>query len=918
MTNYSLRARMMILILAPTVLIGLLLSIFFVVHRYNDLQRQLEDAGASIIEPLAVSSEYGMNLQNRESIGQLISVLHRRHSDIVRAISVYDDHNRLFVTSNFHLDPSQMQLPAGAPFPRRLSVDRHGDIMILRTPIISESYSPDESAIADAKNTKNMLGYVALELDLKSVRLQQYKEIFISSVMMLFCIGIALIFGWRLMRDVTGPIRNMVNTVDRIRRGQLDSRVEGFMLGELDMLKNGINSMAMSLAAYHEEMQHNIDQATSDLRETLEQMEIQNVELDLAKKRAQEAARIKSEFLANMSHELRTPLNGVIGFTRLTLKTELNPTQRDHLNTIERSANNLLAIINDVLDFSKLEAGKLILESIPFPLRNTLDEVVTLLAHSSHDKGLELTLNIKNDVPDNVIGDPLRLQQVITNLVGNAIKFTESGNIDILVEKRALSNTKVQIEVQIRDTGIGIPERDQSRLFQAFRQADASISRRHGCTGLGLVITQKLVNEMGGDISFHSQPNRGSTFWFHIHLDLNPNVIIDGPSTACLAGKRLAYIEPNATAAQCTLDLLSDTPVEVVYSPTFSALPLAHYDIMILSVPVTFREPLTMQHERLAKAASMTDFLLLALPCHAQINAEKLKQGGAAACLLKPLTSTRLLPALTEYCQLNHHPEPLLMDTSKITMTVMAVDDNPANLKLIGALLEDKVQHVELCDSGHQAVDRAKQMQFDLILMDIQMPDMDGIRACELIHQLPHQQQTPVIAVTAHAMAGQKEKLLSAGMNDYLAKPIEEEKLHNLLLRYKPGANVAARLMAPEPAEFIFNPNATLDWQLALRQAAGKPDLARDMLQMLIDFLPEVRNKIEEQLVGENPNGLVDLVHKLHGSCGYSGVPRMKNLCQLIEQQLRSGVHEEELEPEFLELLDEMDNVAREAKKILG
>lgn len=918
MTNYSLRARMMILILAPTVLIGLLLSIFFVVHRYNDLQRQLEDAGASIIEPLAVSSEYGMNLQNRESIGQLISVLHRRHSDIVRAISVYDDHNRLFVTSNFHLDPSQMQLPAGAPFPRRLSVDRHGDIMILRTPIISESYSPDESAIADAKNTKNMLGYVALELDLKSVRLQQYKEIFISSVMMLFCIGIALIFGWRLMRDVTGPIRNMVNTVDRIRRGQLDSRVEGFMLGELDMLKNGINSMAMSLAAYHEEMQHNIAQATSDLRETLEQMEIQNVELDLAKKRAQEAARIKSEFLANMSHELRTPLNGVIGFTRLTLKTELNPTQRDHLNTIERSANNLLAIINDVLDFSKLEAGKLILESIPFPLRNTLDEVVTLLAHSSHDKGLELTLNIKNDVPDNVIGDPLRLQQVITNLVGNAIKFTESGNIDILVEKRALSNTKVQIEVQIRDTGIGIPERDQSRLFQAFRQADASISRRHGGTGLGLVITQKLVNEMGGDISFHSQPNRGSTFWFHIHLDLNPNVIIDGPSTACLAGKRLAYIEPNATAAQCTLDLLSDTPVEVVYSPTFSALPLAHYDIMILSVPVTFREPLTMQHERLAKAASMTDFLLLALPCHAQINAEKLKQGGAAACLLKPLTSTRLLPALTEYCQLNHHPEPLLMDTSKITMTVMAVDDNPANLKLIGALLEDKVQHVELCDSGHQAVDRAKQMQFDLILMDIQMPDMDGIRACELIHQLPHQQQTPVIAVTAHAMAGQKEKLLSAGMNDYLAKPIEEEKLHNLLLRYKPGANVAARLMAPEPAEFIFNPNATLDWQLALRQAAGKPDLARDMLQMLIDFLPEVRNKIEEQLVGENPNGLVDLVHKLHGSCGYSGVPRMKNLCQLIEQQLRSGVHEEELEPEFLELLDEMDNVAREAKKILG
>ena len=577
-----------------------------------------------------------------------------------------------------------------------------------------------------------------------------------------------------------------------------------------------------------------------------------------------------------------------------------------------------MAIINDVLDFSKLEAGKLILESIPFPLRSTLDDVVTLLAHSSHDKGLELTLNIKNDVPDNVIGDPLRLQQVITNLVGNAIKFTESGNIDILVEKRSLSNTKVQIEVQIRDTGIGIPERDQSRLFQAFRQADASISRRHGGTGLGLVITQKLVNEMGGDISFHSQPNRGSTFWFHISLDLNPNVLSERSPTRCLVGKRLAYVEPNATAAQCTLDILSETPLEVIYSPSFSALPADHYDILLLGVPVTFREPLTMQHERLASAAAMSDFLLLALPCHAQINAEKLKQGGAAACLLKPLTSTRLLPALTEYCHLNQSAELLLMDESKIAMTVMAVDDNPANLKLIGALLEDKVQHVELCDSGHQAVDRAKQMQFDLILMDIQMPDMDGIRACELIHQLPHQQQTPVIAVTAHAMAGQKEKLLSAGMNDYLAKPIEEDKLHNLLLRYKPGAVALTRAIAVEPLEPVVNPNTTLDWQLALRQAAGKNDLARDMLQMLIDFLPEVRNKIEEQLVGENPEGLVDLIHKLHGSCGYSGVPRMKNLCQLIEQQLRSGTKEEDLEPEFLELLDEMDNVAREAKKMLG
>ncbi|WP_310608751.1 two-component sensor histidine kinase BarA [Buttiauxella brennerae] len=919
MTNYSLRARMMILILAPTLMIGLLLSIFFVVHRYNDLQRQLEDSGANIIEPLAVASEYGMSFHSRESISQLVSVLHRRHSDIVRAISVFDQNNKLFVTSNYQLNASALKLPNNAKPPHSLSITRHGDSIILRTPIISESYSPDESEVTDAKPAGNTLGYVAIELDLKSVRLQQYREIFISTLMMLFCVGIAMLFAYRLMRDVTGPIRNMVNTVDRIRRGQLDSRVEGFMLGELDMLKNGINSMAMSLTAYHEEMQHNIDQATSDLRETLEQMEIQNVELDLAKKRAQEAARIKSEFLANMSHELRTPLNGVIGFTRLTLKTDLNATQRDHLHTIERSANNLLTIINDVLDFSKLEAGKLILESIPFPLRNALDEVVTLLAHSAHDKGLELTLNIKNDVPDNVIGDPLRLQQVVTNLVGNAIKFTESGNIDLVVEKRSQGNNKVQVEMRIHDTGIGIPEQEQSRLFQAFRQADASISRRHGGTGLGLVITQKLVSEMGGDISFHSQPNQGSTFWFYINLDLNSNAVLDGYSTENLAGKRIAYVEQNATAAQSTLNILANTPLEVVYSPTFMTLAEGHYDIMLLGIPVTFHDTLTLSNPKFAKASTMTDCLIFALPSHAQIDAESLKKQGVTACLLKPVTSTRLLPLLAEHTFDASATPVSSIENRKLPLTVMAVDDNPANLKLIGALLEDHVQNVELCDSGLQAIERAKQMQIDIILMDIQMPEMDGIRACELIRQMPHHQQTPVIAVTAHAMAGQKEKLLSAGMNDYLAKPIEEKKLYSLLMRYQPGAITAPALPASvETSVQASNPNLTIDWALALQQAANKPDLARDMLQMLLAFLPEVRNTVEQQLVGENPEKLVEIIHKLHGSCSYSGVPRLKNLCRQLEHELRSGVKPEDLEPELFELLDEMNNVAKEAQRMLN
>ncbi|CAI1135788.1 Signal transduction histidine-protein kinase BarA [Serratia quinivorans] len=906
MTKYSLRARMMILILAPTLLIGLLLSTFFVVHRYNELQEQLVDAGASIIEPLAVASEYGMTFRSRESVRQLVSLLHRRHSDIVRSITVFDAQNNLFVTSNYHHNFTQLQLPKGVPIPTDLMLTRRGDSLILRTPILAESQYPDQTASSDPQQD-NRLGYVAIELDLQSVRLQQYKEVFVSTLLLLLCMCIAILFAYRLMRDVTGPIRNMVNTVDRIRRGQLDSRVEGFMLGELHMLKNGINSMAMSLTAYHEEMQQNIDQATSDLRETLEQMEIQNVELDLAKKRAQEAARIKSEFLANMSHELRTPLNGVIGFTRQMLKTEMSVTQTDYLQTIERSANNLLTIINDVLDFSKLEAGKLVLEHIPFSLRETLDEVIVLLAPSAHEKGLELTLDVHNDVPEQVIGDSLRLQQIITNLLGNAIKFTETGNIDIRVELRGQQERQMELEVQIHDTGIGISERQQSQLFQAFRQADASISRRHGGTGLGLVITQKLVKEMGGDICFHSQLNRGSTFWFHITLDLHEGMLSLPSNLPDLQGKTLGYIEANPMAAQATLNMLSVTHLVITHSPTLAQLPKKNYDFLLVGVPIPFRENMAQHESKLLAALKIADRVILALPSQSQINAEQLKQQGAAGCLIKPITSNRLFPLLRMETPLRLAAVP---EHKRLPLTVMAVDDNPANLKLIGTLLAEQVEKTLLCESGEEALLLARDNVLDLILMDIQMPNIDGIRTSELIRQLPHHNSTPIVAVTAHAVSGEREHLLQAGMDDYLAKPIDEAMLTRVLARYYSGE--------PEPETAVNQPLLSLDWPLALRQAANKPDLAHDLLQMLLDFLPQVSERVQAILDGTPDDGILDLIHKLHGSCSYSGVPRLKQLCFYLEQQLRQGVSNDELEPEWLELLDEIELVSQAARTHLG
>ncbi|MCJ7927140.1 MAG: two-component sensor histidine kinase BarA [Pantoea vagans] len=907
MTKYSLRARMMILILAPTLMVGLLLSSFFVVHRYNELQRQVIDAGANIIEPLAISSEYSMTWDNRDAMRELVSLLHRRHSGIVRAISVFDNHNQLYVTSNHKQNLSLLQQDDIRALPDDVSMERHGSLLILRTPITSERYDVDELPDEDAKPAGNPLGYVAIELDLQSVRLQQYKEVFVATLMLLFCLCLAMLFAYRLMRDVTGPIRNMVTTVDRIRRGQLDSRVEGYMLGELNILKNGINAMAMSLTAYHEEMQHNIDQATYDLRETLEQLEIQNVELDLAKKRAQEAARIKSEFLANMSHELRTPLNGVLGFTRQMLKTQLRTTQRDYMQTIERSANNLLSIINDVLDFSKLEAGKLMLEAIPFPLRATLDETLVLLAPSAHEKGLELTVVCDSSVPDNVIGDALRLQQILINLIGNAIKFTEKGYIGLRVGQRVITQSRVELEIQVEDSGIGISEQQQTQLFQAFRQADASISRRHGGTGLGLVITQKLVREMGGEITFSSQPDQGSTFMIRVQLDLNPNAPGMPRVLETLSQARIAYVEADANVASAALEMLSATPLQIDYSETLEGLKASHYPLLLMAMPVGISQPELLNERLINGLLDRADNVLMALPSPMMLLADELKVRGIDGCIAKPISLTRLLPMLLDIHTRQVSELPL---SPRLPLTVMAVDDNPANLKLIGALLEEQVQNILLCSSAEHAIREARQQSLDVILMDIQMPEIDGIRASEIIRGLPHHANTPIVAVTAHAIDGEREQLIKAGMNDYLAKPIDESKLRQLLARYTPPPVVSL----PELQPIL----PTLDWQLALRQAANKPELARDLLRMLLEFLPEVHAKMAQFMTTNEVNALREIIHKLHGSASYSGVPRMKQLCHQLERGLLEASDIAALEPELLELQDEMENVAREARRLLG
>lgn len=924
MTRYGLRARVITLTLAPTLIIGLLLSAFFSFNRYQDLEGQVVNTGTSIIEPLAIASESGMKLESRESVRQLISYAHRKNSKLVRSIAVFDERHELFVTSNFHPDFESLTYPKDKPIPHLSSSNLLDNTLILRTPIIAEGQYINS---ANGQSQANQaIGYIAIELDLSSLRLQQYQEVFSAFLVLILGLGLSGVFAFRLMHDVTQPITHMKNMVDRIRRGHLDVRIEGKMHGELDSLKNGINAMAVSLSEYHVEMQHSIDQATSDLRETLEQLEIQNVELDIAKKRAQEAARVKSEFLANMSHELRTPLNGVIGFTRQMLKTHLSTSQTDYLQTIERSANNLLSIINDILDFSKLEAGKLALENIPFEFQASLEEVVNLQATNAHEKGLELTLKIDPKVPPGVVGDPLRIQQILTNLVGNSIKFTERGNIDISVELRSQSEDSIELQFMVRDTGIGISERQQAQLFQAFSQADASISRRYGGTGLGLVITQKLVSQMGGEISLTSRLHQGSTFWFTLRLSTTDMPMTELIETQCLQDKQLLLIEPNMQAASITQQILTQEGLVVTYR---SVMPdeSTSYDYVLLNLAANQEYQFDTVSGWAIGAKKIAQNVIIGTPSTELALGEQLMKEVDVQCITKPLSRKKLLQTLIS----NQAPTliaPAIETHSeeKLPLTVLAVDDNPANLKLITALLKERVETVISCTSGQKAIDKAKETSFDIIFMDIQMPQMDGVTACKNIKELANNANTPVIAVTAHAMVGERDRLLEAGMDDYLTKPIEEHVLQQVLIHWSPTSEVEhiEKIDPAHPAvstevdnssvsdsEASVHKNIIIDWQAAMKQAANKEDLARDMLQMLVDFIPEVYEAAEKAIEDSDypVEALTHIIHKMHGSSSYSGVPRLKSVCATIEKELRSGTSVEDIEPELFELQDELDKV---------
>lgn len=867
MNYWGIQKHILWLTLLPCLITALALGSYFTLDQHQQLKRNANEQAMLLSKQLSIGAHTLFTQPGNKSFVFLQQYLDLPH---LRSIALLDSEQAplMQVGPSMYEPTSKRFIENGTHYFTTARSIR------MLTPIFDQN----------TKVKSQLLGWIEFEFQTDIQQLILYKSLFTSVMLIIAFCFIAFYLAYRTSNRITVPLNEVSQTLNELESGNLEARVQLSNHKEFNELSSGINAMAASLQQAQQELQDSVEQATEDLKSTVEAMEVQNIELNIARRSALEASKTKSEFLANMSHEIRTPLNGILGFSKLLEKTRLNKRQLEYLNTIEASSSSLLSIINDILDFSKIEAGKLVLDNVPVNLRDICDDVLTMLAPEAHKKNLELAALVYQDVPVDIMGDPTRIKQVLTNLVSNAIKFTESGSVIVRVMLEEKINNKVALKFTVTDTGIGLSDEQQKNLFKAFSQGDTSTTRRFGGTGLGLVISKHIVNHMHGEIGLTSQLGAGSQFWFTGQYE-PCEVEAEAWDDTTWYGKKAYIFNHLDTTSQVLQHQLNSIGFQTKSFHTLPAL-LKEYHANPADLCLVEISPNT--DTQIIEQLQHDGQVIALLNNNESHNLDCLNQLKLEHRLVCPVSSRRLTHLVQDMFNEQIQSDLNFVEQEQVSIKILAVDDNQPNLELLSTWLGDLNADVVCASGGLQAVEFSSHERFDLIFMDIQMPDLDGLSATQKIRQQANNAQTPIIALTAHALANERKKLLQNGFDDYLTKPINEEQLIHSLMKWTHYQGKAftkpRRIVLQSEPPLEQNENTVINWQQSLMLAGGKDDLAHKMLEGLISEIKLLKPIIQQQ----NKENLVEPIHKLHGLCKYVGAEHLRQCVESAELCLKT------------------------------